>query len=114
MFRCSSGLSSHFRRCTSIRHIAFGKHVVDTFFETGSAKIIDTIRSRFGVFYKNLKTEVIYNPEIYLHTSFPFPIHPEDKEEIERARNSENNQRMNAERFAEVDQWFTKLGIIEA
>lgn len=104
----------HEHHIEEVRHIAFGKRVVDTFFETGPAEIIDTIRSRFGMLYKNLKAEVTYNPEISLHTSFPFPVSPDDEEEIERIRNSENNQRMNAERFAEVDQWFTKLGIIEA
>lgn len=102
----------HEHHIEEVRHIAFGKRVVEYFFEQGPNEVIDWIRGNFGPLYRNLKNEVTYNRDIALHTSFPFPIDPADEETIERVRNSDNNRRMNGERFTEVDQWFSKLGII--
>lgn len=101
----------HEHHIEEVRHIAFGKRVVESFMASAPAEVVANVRSMFGTAYRNLKAEVTYNREIALHTSFPFPIRPDDEEEIARVRNSENNQRLNLERFAEVDEWFRKLGI---
>lgn len=101
----------HEHHIEEVRHISFGKRVVESFMASAPEEVVANIQSKFGVIYRNLKAEVTYNREIALHTSFPFPIQPDDEEEIARVRNSENNQRLNMVRFAEVDEWFRKLGI---
>lgn len=101
----------HEHHIEEVRHIAFGKRIVENFMATAPVEVKNNIRSKFGTMYKNLKAEVTYNREIALHTSFDFPIHPDNAAEIECVRNSENNQRLNEARFAEVDQWFRQLEI---
>ncbi|WP_227817714.1 diiron oxygenase [Nitrogeniibacter aestuarii] len=102
----------HEHHIEEVRHIAFGKRVVEYFFENGPAEVIDRIRGSFAPLYQNLKNEVTYNRDIARHTSFKFPIAEDDDAAVERIRQSENNRRMNGERFAEVDTWFAKLGIL--
>jgi len=94
-----------------VRHIAFGKRVVEDFFSTAPEAELSTIRTQFKVMYHDLKGEVTYNAEIINHTSFPLSISGDNEAEIEAIRTSKNNRRINSERFAEMDSWFAQLGI---
>lgn len=101
----------HEHHIEEVRHIAFGKRVVEQYFATAPQEVLAPLRAQFGAALRSVKAEVTYNAEIASHTSFPFPVSPDDHEEIARIRDSENNRRLNAERFAEVDKWFSQLGI---
>ena len=50
-----------------------------------------------------------YNPEVALHTSFAFPIQPNEMDKIEQVWRSEHNARLNEKRFAEIYAWVDKL-----
>lgn len=95
-----------------VRHIAFGKRVVESFFNVAPLCQLDTIRASIGPAFQNLKREVTYNREVALHTSFVFPIAAGDDEKISAIRDSSNNQHLNSERFDEINRWFLQLGIV--
>ena len=50
-----------------------------------------------------------YNPEIVQHTSFRFPIQPDDTAAIDAVRHSTSNQQLNQQRFAPLYRWLQKL-----
>lgn len=102
----------HEHHIEEVRHIAFGKRVVENFFNTVPTSQLDAIRANIAPSFRHLKREVTFNSEVALHTSFSFPIAPGEDEKIAAVRNSDNNQQLNNERFAEIDRWFLQLGIV--
>ncbi len=94
-----------------VRHIAFGKRVVEDFFAIAPESELATIRAQFAEAYRDCKLEVTYNAQIAQHTSFEFPVAADDEAAIAVIRTSENNRRLNGERFAEMDRWFAQIGI---
>ncbi|MBK5416193.1 diiron oxygenase [Pseudomonas sp. TH31] len=93
------------------RHIAFGRWISESFFETTSPESIAQVRQMSQRIISALIDMFTYNPEIALHTSFEFPIAVDDKERIEQVWRSEHNKRLNDERFAELYAWVDKLGL---
>ncbi|ATP28180.1 p-aminobenzoate N-oxygenase AurF [Chromobacterium violaceum] len=102
----------HEHHIEEVRHIAFGKRIVEHFFDTAPEAELAAMRAQIGQLLRHFKAEMTFNSEIAKHTSFVFPIQPGDEEAIALVRGSANNQRLNSERFAELDQWFAELGIV--
>ncbi|WP_229415643.1 diiron oxygenase [Pseudoduganella armeniaca] len=96
------------------RHIAFARTVCENYFATAPKAEMDEMCAFFRKGYGFLLAEYSYMPEIARHTSFHFPIQPDDKAAIEAVRNSPNNRRLNAERFRDVHDWCVKYNIIDA
>ena len=96
-----------------LRHLAFAKTVCENYFEIAPAGELAEMCAFFQQGYGFLLDEYTYMPEIALHTSFEFPIQPSDTDKIRAVRNSENNQRLNAQRFRDVAEWCLKYNIIK-
>lgn len=93
------------------RHIAFGKQIVQDFFDSVPAQELDVIRGRVASHLPNLFSQYTYNDEIRTHLSFDFPVPlltPDIESEI---RLSPNNRRLNEVRFREIFDWLDGLGI---
>lgn len=91
------------------RHIAFGRWIAESYFDTASPE--QTLRTRQliqGVLAR-LIPQFTYNPEIAHHTSFRFPIQPDDTAAIDTVRNSAANQQLNQQRFAPLFRWLQQL-----
>jgi P-aminobenzoate N-oxygenase AurF len=95
-----------------VRHITFGRKIVEDFFETAPADSLDTIRSRVGSQLPNLFDQYTYNAEIGEHLSFSYPVAADDAEAHAEIRTSSNNRRLNNERFGELYSWLRKLRIL--
>lgn len=93
------------------RHIAFGRWIAESYFETASAEEVDQVRSMTRQIFPRLVDMYTYNPEIALHTSFEFPVQPDDPEAIETVWRSAANTRLNDERFHVINTWVDKLGL---
>ncbi|MGZ5440824.1 MAG: diiron oxygenase [Thermoanaerobaculia bacterium] len=104
--------SEHHRE--EARHLAFGKWVCESFFEKASAQT----KMMIGGVIRPCMSEGIprftYNPEISQYLSFDIGIDPNDTAEIARIRLSDNNRRLNAERYGPMLAWIKKLGIVDA
>jgi hypothetical protein len=96
-----------------VRHIAFAKTVVENYFETAPAQDVKELCAFFGQGYVFLLDEYTYMPEIARHTSFEFPIRPDDAEAITAIRKSPNNLLLNEARFRDVREWCRKYDIIQ-
>ncbi|MDR2307972.1 MAG: diiron oxygenase [Paucimonas sp.] len=94
------------------RHIAFGRWISETFFENGSPEQIAQVRQMSRQVIPKLIDMFTYNPEMPLHTSFAFPIGPDDRDAIETVWRSEHNRQINQQRFAELYAWIDKLGLV--
>ncbi len=97
-----------------VRHIAFARKIVEDFFETAPAPMLDEIRSRVRSQLPNLFDQYTYNAEIGAHLSFEYPVAADDVQAHAEIRNSPNNRRVNEERFGELYAWLRKLGILLA
>ncbi len=93
------------------RHIAFGRWISEAFIENAPAEQVAQVRAMSKEIIPKLINMFTYNPEIPRHTSFDFPIASDDQEKINEIWNSENNQRINSERFTEFYSWIDKLGL---
>ncbi|QLG92413.1 diiron oxygenase [Pseudomonas yamanorum] len=93
------------------RHIAFGRWISESFFETASPQAIAQVKAMSRQIIPVLVDMFTYNPQIALHTSFEFPIAVDDKEKIEEVWRSAHNARLNDMRFAEIYAWVDKLGL---
>lgn len=93
------------------RHIAFGRWISESFFETASPESIAQVKAMSRRIIPALIDMFTYNPEIARHTSFEFPIAMDDKAKIEEVWRSEHNARLNDQRFVEIYAWVDKLGL---
>lgn len=93
------------------RHIAFGRWIAESYFETASATELEQVRAMSRQIFPRLIELYTYNPEIALHTSFEFPIQPGDAEAIAEVWRSAHNTALNNERFAAIHAWVDRLGL---
>ncbi len=91
------------------RHIAFGRWISESFFDNASEEEAEQVRAMSRRIFPSLIDMFTYNPEVALHTSFAFPIQPDEMDKIEQVWRSEHNARLNAKRFAEMYAWVDKL-----
>ena len=94
------------------RHIAFGRWIAESYFETASADQLNRVRQLIQGVMARLIPQFTFNPEIAHHTSFRFPIQPDDAEAITQVRNSPANQQLNAQRFAPIYRWLTNVDML--
>ena len=93
------------------RHIAFGRWIAESYFETANAEEAAKVRAMSRQIFPRLIDMYTYNPEIALHTSFEFLVRPDDPEAIASVWRSEHNARLNAERFSALYAWMDTLGL---
>jgi hypothetical protein len=93
------------------RHIAFGRKIVENFFDTAPPEVLDSIRAKVGAQLSNLFSLYTYNAAIADHVSFRFPVAADDEAGHAEVRASENNRRLNVERFDVLHAWLRRLGI---
>jgi len=93
------------------RHIAFGRWISESYFENMPEEKLNQVRAMARDIVPKLVNMYNYNPEIAEHTSFEFPIAPDDHQKIGQVWQSENNLRINDERFTEFYAWIDKLGL---
>lgn len=103
----------HEHHMEELRHIMFGRRLIESFFNTATNEEVKVVRKQFRLVLKNLVDLITFNPEIVSYLSFKFPADVNDPKVIETIRNSENNLRINPERFKEQYEWYKELGIVD-
>ncbi len=93
------------------RHIAFGKQIVQDFFDVTPVNQLDQMRDRVSSHLPNLFEQCTYNGEIAEYLSFDYPVPRDDPAIDAEIRCSANNRRLNEERFGELFDWLDRLGI---
>jgi hypothetical protein len=101
----------HAHHLEELRHITFGRRVIESFFNTASPAEQELVRAQFKPVLRNLYDLVTFNPEIADRLSFPFPVDVSEPKVIESIRRSPNNLEMNEKRFKEQRDWFSSLGL---
>ena len=93
------------------RHIAFGRMIGEAYFESATVDEAKEMRTFVAGLVARLIPQFTFNPEIAEHTSFVYPIDPNDKAAIEEVRNSPANRALNEKRFAPLYSWLDKLAV---
>ncbi|WP_175998022.1 diiron oxygenase [Burkholderia stabilis] len=101
----------HAHHVEELRHITFGRRIIESFFNTASHSEQEVVRNQFSPVLRNLYDMITFNPEITTRLSFPFPADVNDPSVIEEIRQSPNNIQMNKLRFREQRDWFVDLGL---
>lgn len=92
-----------------VRHIAFGKRLVEDYIAQASPEELQKIRSIFMPIAQGVYAELTYNRLMGNYTSFKFPVAHDDQAAIDEIRNSPHNKELNAIRFREMNEWLGKL-----
>jgi hypothetical protein len=95
-----------------VRHIGFGRRIVESFFEVAPPEMLTKIREMVRNNLEDLFAQFTYKPEIADRVSFKFPIASNDEEEIAKIRSSDHNRQINQERFGELYAWLGKLELM--
>lgn len=95
-----------------LRHLAFGRWICESFCETAPPHVKAGIGQAIRATMSTSVPRFTYNPEISQYLSFDLGIDPNDAATIARIRQSENNRRLNEERFGAILAWIKKLGIV--
>lgn len=103
----------HAHHLEEIRHITFGRRVIESFFSSASSADQEVVREQFRPVLNNLIDLLTFNPEISAHVSFQLPVDVHDQDAIRAIRKSPNNLILNASRFKEQRDWFVQLGLAE-
>lgn len=101
----------HEHHVEEVRHITFGRRIIENFFNTASHAEQAAVREQFKPVLENLIDLLTFNPEIASHLSFPFPANVNDPEVVRSIRASENNRALNEVRFKPQRDWFVELGL---
>lgn len=96
------------------RHLAFGRWICESFFETASAPAKERTSVLVRSFMSSLVPEFIYSAEVSQHLSFDIGIDPNDPEAIRRIRQTPHNQRLTHERWGGLLSWIKRLGLAPA
>ena len=94
-----------------LRHLAFGRWICESFFDAVGPETKGQIGYLVRAFMSTIVPLYTYNPEVGRYLSFDLGIDENDTETIDKIRRSENNQRLNAERFGDMLAWIKKLGL---
>lgn len=103
----------HAHHVEEIRHITFGRRIVEGFFNSASHEDQAIVREQFRPVLNNFIGLLTFNPEIVAHLSFPFPADVNDPDVVRSIRTSPNNAMLNARRFKEQRDWFVELGLTQ-
>jgi hypothetical protein len=95
-----------------VRHIAFGKRIVEDYVAQATEEQMDKLRQQFVPIVKGVYDEITYNRMIGNFTSFAFPVGCDDTDAIAEIRNSAHNREINKQRFHEMDTWLEKIGVV--
>ncbi|MDF7673981.1 diiron oxygenase [Acetobacteraceae bacterium ESL0709] len=97
-----------------VRHITFGRKMVSNWFENAPEKDKAIVRGAFANMLDAIIDLMTYNTDLQKRVSFQLPFDASDEAFAAEIRNSENNQRINSQRFAEQKEWYKQLGICHA
>lgn len=97
-----------------VRHIAFGRRLCEDYFTSKSAEELAPIRQLLRPAVGDVLEEFKFTEQICDLTSFEFPFKNDDYATIRKVRASENNSRLNAVRFKEINDWLQKLDLLPA
>lgn len=103
----------HAHHVEEIRHITFGRRIIEGFFNTASHEDQAKVRAQFKPVFNNLVDLLTFNPEIATHVSFPFPVDVDNPDAVRAIRTSSNNLMLNSTRFKDQHDWFAELGLTE-
>ncbi|HEY0140681.1 MAG TPA: diiron oxygenase [Thermoanaerobaculia bacterium] len=96
------------------RHLAFGRWICEEFFEN----LPPQVRGQIGFLVRSYMNIVVplftFNPEIQKYLSFELPFDVNDPAVIDAIRRSDNNRRVNDERYGPMLRWIKKLGLTPA
>lgn len=95
-----------------VRHIGFARRIVEDYFVTAPQEDLKTVRRMIRKVFPRLIDQLRYNPEISEHTSFVFPVAPDDEQAIATIRNSERYQTLDNARYKEMYAWLRSLELI--
>jgi hypothetical protein len=101
----------HEHHVEEVRHITFGRRIIENFFNTASHAEQAAVREQFKPVLENLIDMLTFNPEIASHLSFPFPADLTDPDVVSTIRRSDNNRALNELRFKPQRDWFIELGL---
>lgn len=94
------------------RHIAFGRWVVESYLEQATAAEAQPFRGMIQGLMARLVPQFTYNPEIAAYLDDGYPIARDDAEKIAAVRGSAHNTALNEVRFAPLNNWLRKLGVM--
>jgi hypothetical protein len=94
-----------------VRHIAFGKRLVEDYVSQASAQEHEKFNEVFKPIVSAVYAEITYNRLIGQFTSFDFPVSPDDRVAINEIRESEHNQKLNEIKFKEMNKWLAEIGM---
>lgn len=97
-----------------IRHITFGRRVVEDYFARTPQDELDRIRALLRPAVRDVFAEFRFTEQICDFTSFKFPFAKDDVQARAAVRASANNARLHVERFREMIDWLQPLGLLEA
>ena len=96
-----------------LRHIAFGRWVAESFMETADEPQRQQAKAMLREVYNKIVANFSFNREIARHVSFDFPADVSDDAIVTAIQTSERNIALNKERFGQMNDWLTRLGIID-
>lgn len=91
------------------RHIAFGRWISESFFETADQATLLSVRHLACSLFQRTVAQYSFNAEISERISIDLGA----ADSIFDIRNSAYNKLLNRERFAEIDSWLVKLGVLQ-
>lgn len=94
-----------------VRHITFGRRIVNNWFSKAPESEKNVVRKLISQQLKALLDLITCNNDLQKRVSFQLPFDLDDEKTISEIRNSENNKKINAVRFAEQLEWYKQLGI---
>lgn len=94
-----------------VRHITFGRKVINNWFSNASEDEKELVRNTFSGQLSALMSLITYNNDLQKMLSFKLPFDENDEQVVKEIRTSENNRKINAQRFAEQMEWYKQLGI---
>jgi hypothetical protein len=102
----------HRHHVDEVRHIAFGRWIVEAQFAAMPEAELTFIRELARNQFIRLSRGYSFNDEIGRFTSFDYPVQPGDAESAKAIRTSAHVQDLNRQRFAPMVAWLQKVGIL--
>lgn len=94
------------------RHLAFGRWIAESHLKKHGRGAADTMRPILETYMSRLVRQYTFNTEIIGRLSFDLGVSVTDDEAISKLRKSENNRRINHERYGGMLAWLKKWSLV--